>query len=443
MKKVVFGIALFIIALPSLAVEWDFYGSVREAAWYWNQVRWYDDDFEEWRDSAYQDTNGNWIGDYVNVGYREDTLPRKRFLFDMHENSRFGARGKSERIGFGVEFGWVMSIKDFEILIEDQDARIDMRRREAIRLRRLFGEWYINEYFSLLVGQDYTPANFFPSNQAFLEDAGLYYAGNLYTGRHPMIKFSGDWEFGEAANLGFDAAWVKVDTSLFIVGGVGSSSPQPPVANEKFKAEGSFQGGFNAGDLFGFDAKVIGGYSGYELQVFRGQPIVGPFDVHCYIMGAEAGVKVWKFELDFNMTFAQNLNTYSSYLGNPWGWRNNPSMNIFYPKYGARDASDTVGAILNNKINMFCGVAKVHPFEWLTAEGGFGKVTIDHEDSVLVAEVEQASNGLRRLGIYGNLQFKLVDQHLILVPEFSYSDFGGYEGEGKWYAGGFKIQLDL
>jgi hypothetical protein len=444
MKKVLLGIAILMMTLPSIAGEWNWYGSARMGAWYWNRIRWYNEHNMVWHDSVYIDTNGIWQGADVDEGYIEDSIPRKRFVYDLQDNSRLGVKAKTERLGFGFEMGFTYTIKDIDIDFDQQ--RYDQRRRTVMRLRKLYGEWYINEYLTLLFGQTYTPANFFNSEQAFL-DAGLYYGGELYTGAHPMIQFSGDFEFGEMFNLGAKVSWVKVDTSLFVLG------KGPGKANERLKMEGSAKVGLNLGELLGLTMEGAGGYSGYEIQRFddEGEP-EGPYDVHSFIYAGNFTAKVWKFFLGFTCTFAQNPNTYGMYLGNPWAWRLTKSMDIFYPRWGLKqiDSLTTDTLIYNSKIKMLSAVMKINPFEWLTVEGGIGRVKLDHEDEENFSEIlEGKSNEARKLVIYGNLQFKLIEQHLIFIPEYTYNDFGGYfsqggeEPEGIWHAAGLKVQVDL
>ncbi len=425
MKKYLCAIIVGLFALSIGATDWDFYGSARMSSWWWKQIRWYK---ENWVDVNTGDT----------IDYKEDSLPRERIVSDLQENSRFGARFKSDKIGFGFECGWVYSIKEIGVDFEQQ--RVDQRRRDILRLRRLYGEWFITDNLTFLVGQDYTPCNFFPSNQSFLDDAGMYFCGNLYTGRRPMMQLSGNWELGTSQNLGFKAAAVKLDTALFVL------QRGAPDGNEKFpKIEGSAHYGLNIGEMVGANFDFVGGLNKYTVQIFddEGTP-EGPFDVVGKLFGAQAELKIWKISMTANWTYGQNLNAYGTHLGNPYGWRNYKSMLVFYPNWGLSpdNPDDTVGQIFNNTTAMGVYVVKVSPFDWITAEWGLGWTRLNHEDPGIIAELRQEANGLRRLTWYGNLQLKLIDQKLTIVPEWSSSDFSGAQREGLWHGLGLKIQLD-
>ena len=160
MKRVFFISAFLISAVISFAEEsgsdWNLYGSARVVGANWERGHWYN-----------KDTLGNLI---------EDELPVKRFYFDMQFNSRFGASYKGEKLGFRFEAGWGYVLRDYNMDVTGGEVQSkSMRKRDALTLRRLYGEWFINEYFSMLVGHEWNIANCLNSGQVFDNDMGLVY----------------------------------------------------------------------------------------------------------------------------------------------------------------------------------------------------------------------------------------------------------------------------
>lgn len=149
---------LFISAILSMTVlsfadkavgDWNFYGSVRLNAAQWQRGHWY----------RYPlDTSG--AMDTTSDDYDYDTLPIERFMYDMQFNSRFGALFKGEKLGFRFEAGWGYMLRDYKAKLEGVDLHTSQRVKDALTLRRLYGEWFINDYFTLLIGHEWNIANF-------------------------------------------------------------------------------------------------------------------------------------------------------------------------------------------------------------------------------------------------------------------------------------------
>jgi len=131
----------FVAALtaPAFAAEWSFYGSARMTTF------WYQED-----------------KDYSSTGKKDTDL-----TWDLQGNSRFGANVKAGDITGAVEFGMANS---------DVSNRI------------LWGEYDFGS-FKLGIGQNYSPMNFFISNQVAQGDADMLPYGGIYSGRNPMIRF--------------------------------------------------------------------------------------------------------------------------------------------------------------------------------------------------------------------------------------------------------------
>jgi len=139
MKKLITLVAAMAMvatfAMTAAAAEWDFYGSARV-------------------NTSYYDI------DKAGVDYQE-TL--NEFL---QGNSRIGATVKvSDELTGGFEYG------------------------TGVNVRKLYGEWNFGPG-SFLVGQTYTPLNWFYSNQIYDSDTDLLAYGGLYSGRAPMLRLT-------------------------------------------------------------------------------------------------------------------------------------------------------------------------------------------------------------------------------------------------------------
>jgi len=151
MKKffVMLAAVAFVVAFtaPSFAAEWSFYGSARVSTF------WASEDFGDGIDATGSD-------DDFDLGH------------SLQGNSRFGANVKAgDNLTGKVEMGTSAS---------------------TVNTRVIWGEYDFGG-FKLGVGQNYTPLNFFISNQVFGGDTDMLPYGGIYNGRRPMVqaKFGG------------------------------------------------------------------------------------------------------------------------------------------------------------------------------------------------------------------------------------------------------------
>lgn len=123
------------LTLPVLAADWNFYGSARVAT------------FQVDTDVPGNDTDNYTMG--------------------LNSNSRIGARVTAgDTLSANFEYG---------------------ASGGNVNLRNLYGEWNFG-MGNLLVGQTYTPMNWFYSNQVFDADNDLNAQGFIYSGRKPMLR---------------------------------------------------------------------------------------------------------------------------------------------------------------------------------------------------------------------------------------------------------------
>ncbi len=129
--------ALAMLTSSAYAADWNFYGSARVATFYSQS-----EVIDSGADSNYQ--------------YSEA----------VQGNSRFGATVKvSDELTAGFEYG------------------------TGVNVRKLYGEWNFGAG-KLLVGQTYTPLNWFYSDQVYGGDNDLLAQGGLYSGREAMLQLT-------------------------------------------------------------------------------------------------------------------------------------------------------------------------------------------------------------------------------------------------------------
>ncbi|MDT8378516.1 MAG: hypothetical protein RQ739_06445 [Desulfotignum sp.] len=150
MKKLMVLVAALALvagsAMTAAAADWNFYGSARVSTF---------------------------ITDL-------DVADTTNYEQGLQGNSRIGASVKvSDELTGGFEYG------------------------TKVNLRKLYGEWTFGAG-SLLVGQTYTPLNYFYSNQVYGPDNDLLAQGGVYSGRQGMIRL----KFG-----GFEIAALAPKTS--------------------------------------------------------------------------------------------------------------------------------------------------------------------------------------------------------------------------------------
>lgn len=213
MKKlfVLCAAAVFLVAFtaPSFAAEWSFYGSARMTM-FWES---------------------NDLGDFINAAGDDDD---SNFNHALQGNARIGAKVKAGDNLVGA----------FEYGASGGNANI----------RKLYGEYDFGG-FKLLVGQTYTPVNYFISNQVFGQDTDMLPYGGIYDGRRGMVQARiGDFKFALVTPVSEARIKDPITGALFDNGDVDVDISWP-------KLESSWA--FNFG---GFSGKVLGGYNQYKVE---------------------------------------------------------------------------------------------------------------------------------------------------------------------------------
>ena len=234
MKKLI-GIiaALAMITGSAYAADWNFYGSAR-------------------------------VSTFVTD---KDSTDNTSFGQDLQGNARIGATVKaSDSLKGGFEYG-----------SSEGNANI----------RKLYGEWNFGAG-SLLVGQTYTPANVFYSNQVYDTDTDLLSTGGIYSGRKAMLRL----KFG-----GFEIAAVDPQAQKEISWNGTKFVDVASVETNMPGIEAAYDAKFNNISLF-----LTAGYNSYEATVGTTE-----YDVDTYFAGVGAKADFGPAFIAANVYAGQNV----------------------------------------------------------------------------------------------------------------------------------------
>ncbi|MBW1928665.1 MAG: hypothetical protein JRJ13_05870 [Deltaproteobacteria bacterium] len=297
MKKLLIAVfAAFMVvafAIPAIAGTWNFYGSARMQTWSTKLS-------EEQTGTSYDDRDTTW---------------------DLQGNSRIGANVKAGDISGRFEYG------------------------TGINLRLLYGVWNFGSG-SLLVGQTYTPVNFFYSNQVYGSDANMLNVGGVYGGRNPAIQVSVQ---------GFKLALVKPKVET-VLGAADTDTTIP-----KIEASYSFKAGPAA-------IALCGGYNTFKL-----------------VDGTDHEESLDSYVLALGLSFAVG----PGYVkGDVFTGKNVGNYGLWI--IGSHSASGSMTDIQDVKTVGALGVVGFKVNDMLTLEAGYGYTSADSDDSSLEDDKTQA-----------------------------------------------------
>jgi len=210
-KLMVMVAALAMISTSAYAADWNFYGSARIATFYTSV---------ETIDAGTDD-----VDNYSQA---------------LQGNSRIGASVKvSDELTGAFEYG------------------------SGVNLRKLYGEWNFGAG-SFLVGQTYTPLNWFYSDQVFDGDGDLLPYGGVYSGREGMLQL----KFG-----GLKVALLPVDTAFT---GAGTTETKIPAIEASYTL-----------NLDAIALRIGGGYQTFDVKAGTLDESV---DSYIVAFGAKAGL---------------------------------------------------------------------------------------------------------------------------------------------------------
>jgi hypothetical protein len=319
---------------------------------------------------------------YASEQDNPSTRDKDYTVWELMNNSRFGGVFTNSDIKVGFEFG---------------------NGHDGVEIRKLFGIYKIGEGASLLIGKDYTPLNFFPSNQVapIYEnegDSGLKPYGGIYNGFQTMIQFNTDR---------LKIALVEpatVDETQLKYGVTGEIERTAP------KVELSYH--------IGSESRYIDAYTGFQTYKIIEDVTSAEYDINSWVIGLNFGYNLGPAYILGNAYSGQNINPYGL-------WAEGDDS----PRIIGGDIYDctTDGYIL---------VFGSQITENSIAEIGLGYIV--HDVSGAVEDDETLSG-------YINIQHKM-NSFFHIVPEIGFVDYmtdnaGNEEGE-KYYIG-IKWQVDF
>jgi hypothetical protein len=358
MKKLFVMIAAvaFVVAFtaPAFAAEWSFYGSARMSTF------WESDDY----------------GDYVNAAGADDDFDLGHSL---QGNSRLGATVKvSDNLVGGFEYG------------------------SGPNLRKLYGEYDFGG-FKLLVGQTYTPLNWFYSNQVWAGDADLLPYGGVYNGRRAMVQGT----FGGLKIALVQPVTAPLPSVVFV-------PPQPLFANAEtdvtipqLQAKYTFK-------VAGLKVEIAGGYQTYDVVDANDDDE----SIDSYIGAIGATYSTGPFYVGANYWMGKNV-------GNMGMWNE-----------GFDEAVWAVDEVLDTTGYGFIIVATFTLSDMVTFEGGYGYSSFDTDD----ADEEDDTTSY-----YVNATINFA-KGVFIVPEigkvvFGDDPLGNDQGDTTYY--GLKWQINF
>jgi len=333
MKKLLIVLAVLLLAAPTMAAEWNFYGSARFAT--------FSTDVD--MDVAGEDSD-------------RDTL------WDQQGNSRIGATVKfNDEIGGAFEAG------------------------DSWNKRKLYGTYNFGAG-QLLIGQTYTPSSsYFYSNSVYNGDGDLLGIGQFYVGRVPMIQLSfgdlklafikpntdNDYEY-ETGDTSYTVSALDEET-LVIEAEAETAAFDTDVTIPKIELSYGYKG-----EMFFVD--VFGGYQTYEIEDDSGWSE----DIDAYVVGIGAGVDFGPAYLKAGFHTGENFGNYGQW---------NQAAGYFGDDYFIDKATLVDGKLVDSEGMGYLGVLGFKANDMLTFEAGYGYEETEGDDSAVgvdyEAEVEQ------------------------------------------------------
>lgn len=293
MKKLIALIAAMVMVAgyAYAAGDWDFYGHARVSTFY-------------------EDTDVN------NVNTKDNDLDMA-----LQGNARIGATVKvSDELSGGFEYG---------------------ASEGKANIRKLYGEWDFGGG-KFLVGQTYTPLNYFYSDQVYAADNDLLAQGGIYSGRQAMLQLT----FG-----GLKIALVDQDTTVIEgdagAGTISVSETQFPTLEVDYHM---------VMDAYSFHLGA--GFNTYEVK----DGANNTYDVDSYLVTVGAKATFGAFSLGGNIYVGENVgNIIAIDVDGDNDWKDG-------------DARIENSTLLDNEAFGFILVANYKVNDMLGFEAGYGYV---------------------------------------------------------------------
>ena len=440
MKRIVilFFLSIVVFTGTNYAIEADMYGNFSVLT-FWERPHRFDyDSVGQWQDSAW-----NW-----HPIYEGDSV--ELMLNDWLPTGKLGIKFKMGQFGACIEFGVGKNAFDARMTGTNTTRYLYQRYGFYITAEKWYTEWLMNDYFSLLLGQEYTPANFYSSNRLLGPQIGYANMGCLFIGSRPMFQLgiSGKDNIVEAK-----IAAIKVDTQTILI----KHQLVKKYVNEVKapKVEGSVQFNKDFSELFGLKAKAAGGFQKYTTFQYPDVSIIDPvkgdfsFDINSYLVAGELSLRIWRVTLLYSMFHGQNLGPYGIKIGTPstfWRLNDYKYAKMYYPSH-ERDTimvdtltmvEDTIWSFYDSKVTEISLILNWKLFDFLSIEGGFQEMFGDHEYKNFDELWLDRSN----YSWYGQIMFTLFE-YMKLTAEGGFTKYGKYKGFGKFAYGGLGLGVEF
>ncbi len=277
-----------------------------------------------------------------------------------------------------------------------------------------FGGW------SLLLGKDLGPVNFFPSGQVYLDDMGLVGFGGMFTYFKPMMQ-------GTFGNLKIALAEPETSSPIIMIGGnpsmtlinnpwVGGyyTTPSDNIDTSIPKIEASYS--FVVGPA---SLSVMGGYQTYDE---KNTTTDTSYSIDSYIFGVGFKIPFGAAYVNGDIFMGQNLGQYQTTF-----------------QFGMDDAVWDGTEVCDTDTMGYCLVVGYKLSDMYTLEVGYGSV--EHEVDVLGVTFEDPT-----VSYYVQLPINVAEGFQI-VPEIGIVDYDDYsvggvsveEGDTTYYGARWQI----
>ncbi|MBN2036539.1 MAG: hypothetical protein JW768_07330 [Chitinispirillaceae bacterium] len=403
------------------ATDQKFYGTIGTSSWWMKTERFY------------ADTGNPLLGDTDRTQRFTDSIPMNNI--NMLPYGTFGYKVTKGSFTGCIELGIVHGLYDFVISGNATYQYLGQKKTLMVYAKKWNATWQPNDVLALLIGQDFTPANFFPSNQVFWKENSFNNIGCLYTGRSPMLQLS-----IESPNKFVEGkiAVIQPDTSCIWINGyesaINSEQNYYSCETEMPKLEGSF-GLTLDNEMFNLRCKAAGGYQTYKTVLFTERVMTAENSktpIESWVAGIDLGFGLFdRVSISCDAFYGKNIATYGVYVGSAISWwqisdflkpfgpevhfslPENPDAMTVYNGYATE-----IALILNAKIS-----------DILSLEAGGGGINGSHDYEEYMNKWNPA------YGWYFQTSFTLGES-MKFAPEVGQYIWGPHMGFGRiFYAG--------
>jgi hypothetical protein len=214
-------------------------------------------------------------------------------------------------------------------------------------------------------------------------------------------------------------------------------------------------------DFLGFTFDAAAGYQNYKVvrrpvshSKIENNNLPGEIEIESYILGGNSSLKVGPVTAGFTYSGGKNLQSYGVAIGNPFMWRGlqgSKLVEIFFPYAKSPtlngqilavgdlidpDKVEDVDKTDNSFAQEFAWILKIKPFDFLSAEGGYGMIKAFHEDD------NYNELWYDTKAFYGQISWKILEV-ITLTPEVGHYFYGPEINQGTFTYWGFNTSIEF